>query len=148
MINEWKTRTEVPLECLFDVEVIPDESGAATGSLLVDAPDNVASTEPDWNHLAQLLMCSKFGFGLALTQSMFNLPTYPWAIEATAMKLGVSRRFLQMALFRESYSFESALRRCRALNHLLTSGDSPLHFAGKASDRYSLTAAMACGTAR
>ncbi|WP_321802289.1 hypothetical protein [Burkholderia sp. BCC1988] len=124
-VRDWRSCTFVPAEHLFDVEVIPDDTGAATGWLEVQMPIQPILAEPDWSHLADLLRRSRSGFGLALTQSMFRFPSYAWEISVVAAQLGVSRRSLQMALFRESYSFDAALRRCRRLKKLLSGDESP-----------------------
>jgi AraC-like DNA-binding protein len=117
------------MEQLFDVEVIPDHTGAATGWLEVQMPELTSRAAPDWKHLAVILRRSaRPGIGLALTQSMFGCPCYAWTVGRVADELGVSRRELQMALFREAYSFAATLRRCRRLNKLL--GDSLFQFVG------------------
>lgn len=122
--------TRLHAEQLFDIEVAPGRSGAAAGSIVLPAPAFVTGggAEPDWAALrarlhAQLNGTTRQGFALALTQAMFELPGHAWQIERVARELGASRRTLQMTLFRESYSFDAALRRCRRLNRLL-SGDS------------------------
>ena len=119
----------VRTEELFDVCAIPDETGAAIGWLELEIGACGAATEPDWKGLTQAFSRDGGGFGLALAQNMFRLPWYAWRIEDVARALGVTRRALQMALFRESYSFDAALRRCRRLNQLLREGDARYRFA-------------------
>ncbi|MBN3728973.1 hypothetical protein G3N92_33035, partial [Burkholderia sp. Ac-20379] len=121
--------TRLPAEQLFDIEVVPGRSGAAAGAIVLPAPAFVAGggTEPDWAALraqlgAQPACTARHGFALALTQAMFELPGYAWRIERVARELDVSRRAIQMALFRECYSFNAALLRCRRLNRLLDGG--------------------------
>lgn len=109
------------VEELFDVQLFPDQTGAATGRLEIDLVARDRRSEPDWTSLALSLSCGR-GFGLALTQSMFALPSYPWALEPVAAQIGTKPRSIQMALFRESYSFDAALRRCRHLDALLRTG--------------------------
>ncbi|MEK6423956.1 MAG: hypothetical protein V4801_30580 [Burkholderia gladioli] len=114
--------TRLPAEQVFDIVVMPGRSGAAAGSIVLPAPAFVdgSGAEPDWAALhAQLTCTARHGFALALTQAMFELPAYAWQIERVAYELAVSRRTLQMALFRECYSFNAALLRCRRLNRLL-----------------------------
>jgi hypothetical protein len=116
-------------EELFDVCAIPDETGAAIGWLELEINVCSTATEPDWKVLKQAFLRDGGGFGLALAQDMFRVPWYAWRIEDVARELGVTRRSLQMALFRESYSFDAALRRCRRLNQLLREGDARCRFA-------------------
>ncbi|TDG06062.1 hypothetical protein E1N52_22795 [Paraburkholderia guartelaensis] len=108
---------------------IPDETGAAIGWLELEIDTWTTTTEPDWRRLMQAFSRNGGGFGLALAQDMFRLPWYAWRIEDVARALGVTRRSLQMALFRESYSFDAALRRCRRLNQMLREGDARCRFA-------------------
>ncbi|MEX3985126.1 hypothetical protein AB4Y45_39875 [Paraburkholderia sp. EG287A] len=122
----------VRTEEMFDVYAIPDESGAASGWLELEIGAYTAAMEPDWKGLTQAFSRDGGGFGLALAQAMFRLPWYAWRIEDVARALGVTRRSLQMALFRESYSFDAALRRCRRLNQLLREGDARRRFAAMA----------------
>jgi hypothetical protein len=119
----------VRTEEMFDVCAIPDETGAASGWLELEIDACTTATVPDWNGLMQAFSRDGGGFGLALAQAMFRLPWYAWRIEDAARALGVTRRSLQMALFRESYSFDAALRRCRRLNQLLREGDARCRFA-------------------
>jgi len=119
----------VRTEEMFDVCAIPDETGAAIGWLELEIDTWTTTTEPDWRRLMQAFSRNGGGFGLALAQDMFRLPWYAWRIEDVARALGVTRRSLQMALFRESYSFDAALRRCRRLNQLLREGDARCRFA-------------------
>lgn len=121
--------TRVRTEELFDVDVLPDRSGAAVGHLEIALPLPASLVEPDWSHLASCLASStRGGFGLALTQSMFRLPRYPWNVRTVARELGLDARILQMVLFRESYSFHAALQRCRRLTSLLNGHDSLFRF--------------------
>lgn len=120
--------TRIWAEELIDVCAVPDQTGAATGWLELDIETRAAITEPDWNALRQAFTASG-GFGLALAQAMFRLPQYAWRIEQVARELGVTRRSLQMTLFRESYSFDAALRRCRRLHEWLRYGDRRCRFA-------------------
>jgi len=119
----------VRTEEMFDVCAIPDETGAASGWLELEIDGCLTASEPDWKGLTQAFSRDRGGFGLALAQDMFRLPTYAWRIDDVARALGVTRRSLQMALFRESYSFDAALRRCRRLNQLLHEGDARCGFA-------------------
>lgn len=132
-LGEKPLRPDIPTriwpEELIDVCAIPDQTGAATGWLELDIDASVTATEPDWNALRQAFKASG-GFGLALAQAMFRLPQYTWRIEEVAHELGVTRRSLQMTLFRESYSFDAALRRCRRLHEWLSFGDPRCRFAG------------------
>lgn len=121
--------TRVRAEEMFDVCAMPDETGAAIGWLELDIETLATATEPDWKVLKQAWSRDQGGFGLALAQDMFRLPLYAWRIEDVARALSVTRRSLQMALFRESYSFDAALRRCRRLNQLLREGDARCRFA-------------------
>ncbi len=118
----------VRVEELFDARAIPDETGAATGWLELDIDLRGAVCGPDWHELAVALRRGNGSFGLALTQGMFKAPSYAWTIEEVARELGVTRRELQMTLFRESYSFDAALKRCRSLNGLLRQSDTRCRF--------------------
>jgi hypothetical protein len=118
----------VDREEMIDVCAIPDETGAASGWFELHTGVCVSTTVPDWATLSAAFSRGE-GFGLALTQAMFGLPGYAWRIEIVAAELGITRRALQMTLFRESYSFDAALRRCRRLNQLLRDGDARCRFA-------------------
>ncbi|MEM5310306.1 hypothetical protein [Paraburkholderia sp. JHI869] len=118
----------VRTEEMFDVCAIPDETGAASGWLELEIGSWETATEPGWNVLKQAFLFDGGGFGLAMAQEMFRLPWYAWRIEDVARELGVTRRSLQMTLFRESYSFDAALRRCRRLNELLLEGNARCRF--------------------
>lgn len=115
-------------EEMFDVHMMPDETGAVTGRLEIDLMLRNKQSEPDWHSLALSYACNGRGFGLALTQSMFASPSYPWTLESLAARLGARPRAIQMALFRESYSFDAALRRCRSLHTLLRAGHAHCTF--------------------
>jgi hypothetical protein len=120
-------QTDLRTEQLFDIEVVPDSSGAATGWLKLQVPPYSPRAEPDWAYLKTVLAGScRLGIGLELTRSMFSFPGFHWKIDRVARMLGVSPRILQMALFRESYSFAATLARCRRLNQILTD-DFPFH---------------------
>ena len=112
----------IRLEEMFDVHMLPDETGAVTGRLEIELITADGPSEPDWHRLALIYSPHGRGFGLALTQSMFGLPWYPWTLESVAGRLCATPRSIQMALFRESYSFDAALRRCRHLHTLLRVG--------------------------
>jgi len=112
----------IGLEEMFDVRMIPDETGAVTGRLELEQMIRAERPVPDWRWLALAYSAHGRGFGLALTQSMFGLPWYPWTLDSLATHLCAKPRSIQMALFRESYSFDAALRRCRHLNTLLRVG--------------------------
>lgn len=111
---------QVKAEQLFDVSVAPDETGAVTGRIMLCGMIDAAGPEPDWPRLLHIYTVQSGVFGLALTQSMFQLPRYPWNMQDVAAQLHTEPRELQMMLFRQCYSFCAALRRCRALNKLLT----------------------------
>jgi hypothetical protein len=114
----------IRLEELFDVQMTPDETGAVTGRLELGLTVKNTLSEPDWRALA-LMYSSKYrGFGVVLAQNMFQLPWYPWTIETVASRLDTKPRALQMTLFRECYSFDAALRRCRRLDTLLRVGNA------------------------
>ncbi|WP_124500876.1 MULTISPECIES: hypothetical protein [unclassified Burkholderia] len=115
---------DVRVEESFDIRMTPDETGAVAGRLELDLTVKSALTEPEWGDLAAAYSGSRRGFGVALTQNMFQLPRYAWTLEKVASKLDIKPRALQMTLFRECYSFDSALRRCRQLDMLLQEGNS------------------------
>jgi hypothetical protein len=115
-------------EEMFDVHMMPDATGAVTGRLEIDLMQRHEQSEPDWRSLALTYVSSGRGFGLAVTQSMFALPAYSWTLDALAARLGATPRAIQMALFRESYSFDAALRRCRYLHTLLRVGHAHCTF--------------------
>ncbi|AFT90175.1 hypothetical protein LMG9964_06248 [Paraburkholderia phenoliruptrix] len=119
------TRSEVRLraEQLFDICMTPDSSGAVTTNLAIDFGPFRPRLEPDWDELGRVYPYSR-GFGLALVRSMFQSPYFPWDLRETAWALRTPPRSLQMTLFREGYSFDAALRRCRQLNTLLEKGDT------------------------
>jgi hypothetical protein len=110
-------------EQLFGIHMTPDSSGAVTINLAIDVGQTTRRPEPDWAELARVYLEAR-GFGQALAQSMFKNPLYPWNLGQTASALGAQPRSLQMALFREGYSFDAALRRCRRLHTLLEEGDA------------------------
>jgi hypothetical protein len=132
-LGEEPLRLHVPMriraEELIDICAVPDRTGAASGWLELEVDVCADATEPDWNALRQAITAGSSGFGLALAQAMFKLPRYAWRIEEVACELGVTRRALQMTLFRESYSFDAALRRCRRLSEWLSDGDLRGRFA-------------------
>lgn len=59
-------------------------------------------------------------FGRALAQQMFEMPDYQWTLSELAHAVGTDTRTAQMRLFREAYSFASALKRCRMLRLFLS----------------------------
>ena len=67
-------------------------------------------------------------FGRVLAQQMFATPEYQWTLSEVLRVVGTDTRALQMRLFREAYSFASALKRCRMLRLFLAalSEDIPL----------------------
>jgi len=115
-------KVHIRREEMFDVYMAPDRTGAVTGRLEIDLVLPSSQSEPDWEALARTYSTHPRGFGLSLAQTMFQLPWYPWQIEAVASRMDTKPRSLQMVLFRESYSFDAALRRCRQLNTLLRAG--------------------------
>lgn len=120
---------------MFDVSMMPDETGAVTGRLEIDLDVSDAEAEPDWNALAAALSSNVRGVGLALTQTMFRFPWHGWKLEAVAARLDTTPRMLQMALFREAYSFDATLRRCRRLNSLLQIGHAHCTFSPARKDQ-------------
>jgi hypothetical protein len=106
-------------EELFHIHLIPDHTGVATGRIELDLDMLATGLEPDWDVLASAFSESSRGFGLALTQAMFQLPWYTWNLETVATRIKTTRRCVQAKLFREAYSFCSALHRCRQLHSLL-----------------------------
>lgn len=113
---------------MFDVYMMPDQTGAVAGRLEIDLVLPASQSEPDWDALACTYSTDPRGFGLSLAQTMFRLPWYPWRLETVASRLGTKPRSLQIVLFRESYSFDAALRRCRQLNTLLRAGRTDCTF--------------------
>ncbi|MBN3793055.1 hypothetical protein [Burkholderia sp. Ac-20353] len=115
-------------EELFDVQMAPDETGAVAGRLELGLTVKGPLLEPDWDTLTSIYSSNGRGFGLALAQNMFRLPWYPWSLENVASQLDTKPRALQMTLFRECYSFDAALRRCRRLDTLLREGNAHCSF--------------------
>ena len=109
-------------EQLFGIQMTPDSSGAVTINLSMDFGPTVPSLEPNWVELGRVYL-EACGVGPSLARSMFRMPNYQWKLGETASALGVRPRSLQMALFREGYSFDATLRRCRRLHTLLEQGD-------------------------
>ncbi|MGU7776157.1 hypothetical protein ACV229_39135 [Burkholderia sp. MR1-5-21] len=122
------SHVRIRMEELFDVQMTPDETGAVSGRLELGVTVDRALSEPEWDALALMYASNSRGFGVALTQSMFQLPWYPWTIEKVASQLDAKPRALQMTLFRECYSFNAALRRCRGLDTLLRVGNAHCAF--------------------
>jgi hypothetical protein len=120
---ESASDVRVKAEQLFGLHMTPDSSGAVTVDLVIDVGLTLPRAEPDWTELARVFLKTR-GFGPALARSMFQLPFYPWKLGETAAALGTQPRSLQMTLFREGYSFDAALRRCRRLHILLDGGHS------------------------
>jgi hypothetical protein len=111
----------------FDVAVMPDLAGAAVGCIVLDCMSNLTESAPDWYKMAVEYAGKNQNFGLTLAQSMFFSPEYSWSLTGVAERLKIEPRAIQMALFRESYSFASTLRRCRRLRKLLSvMGAEPL----------------------
>ncbi|WP_155630848.1 hypothetical protein [Burkholderia cepacia] len=115
-------------EELFDVQMMPDETGAVAGRVELNLTVISTPLEPDWDTLESVFSNNCRGFGVLLAQSMFQLPWYPWTIKTVASRIGTKPRALQMALFRECYSFDAVLRRCRRLNTLLQLGSDDCTF--------------------
>ncbi|WP_321897430.1 hypothetical protein [Burkholderia cepacia] len=115
-------------EELFDVQMTPDETGAVAGRVELSLTMIDTLLEPDWDTLASVYSKNCRGFGVLLAQNMFQQPWYPWTIRAVASRLDTKPRALQMALFRECYSFDAMLRRCRRLNTLLQLGSHDCTF--------------------
>lgn len=120
----------MPTEELFDSHILPDAHGSAAGQLVIAADfDHAGSaSEPDWSSLRSAYARGSSGFGLALAQSMFKHPWYVWDIQLVAARLELTSKGLQTALFRDAYSYEAALRRCRRLHGMLERGHSGCFF--------------------
>ncbi len=117
--SEWHLRAEQ----LFAIQMTPDSSGAVTVNVSMDLGPTMPGLGPDWVELARVFK-EACGVGPALARSMFKTPAYKWALDETAATLGARPRSLQMALFREGYSFNATLRRCRRLHALFEGGDT------------------------
>ncbi|SIT41411.1 conserved hypothetical protein [Paraburkholderia ribeironis] len=117
------SEARVRAEQLIDIFMTPDTSGGVTTHLTIDFGPMTPRPDPDWDELGRVYHHAR-GFGLALARSMFQTPYYPWKLHETASALGTLPRSLQKTLFRECYSFDAALRRCRRLNGLLEEGNS------------------------
>jgi hypothetical protein len=104
----------------FDVSMMPDASGAASGRLVLDTPSRSRLEGPDWDSLDTALWHSNKCLGLVLAQNMFCFPDDTWSLREVAHRLGTDPRHIQVALFRECYSFAATLQRCRRLNLLLS----------------------------
>ncbi|AQH02625.1 hypothetical protein A9R05_27220 [Burkholderia sp. KK1] len=120
----------VPTEELFDSHILPDAHGSAAGQLVIAADFDHAglACEPDWSSLRSVYARGSRGLGLALAQSMFKHPWYGWDIQLVAARLELTSKGLQTALFRDAYSYEAALRRCRRLHGMLERGHSGCFF--------------------
>jgi hypothetical protein len=116
------SEVRIKAEQLFDIHMTPDSSGAVTTHLTIDLGPITLRSEPDWDELGRAYPFTR-GFGMVLARSMFQIPVYPWNLRETASALRTQPRSLQMTLFREGYSFDAALRRCRRLNVLLEEGN-------------------------
>jgi hypothetical protein len=112
----------VRAEQLFAIHMTPDSSGAVTINLTIDIGPSRSRLEPDWDQLRRAYLYGR-DFGPALVQSMFQMPRYAWRLGEVAAALEAPPRSLQMTLFREGYSFDAALRRCRRLHMLLEAGN-------------------------
>ncbi|WP_233859538.1 hypothetical protein [Paraburkholderia sp. HD33-4] len=115
---------------MFDSLILPDAYGSAAGQLLiaVDFGHPGSACEPDWSALRSACKRGSEGLGLALAQTMFTHPWYEWQLRPVASQLGTTSKGLQAALFRDGYSYESALRRCRRLHGMLERGHSGCFF--------------------
>lgn len=80
----WASLSFVSTERSFDVQVIPDRTGGASVWLEIHIPLQVASQEHDWGELGNRLICSRGGFGFALTQTMFRFLSWKCDIRAVA----------------------------------------------------------------
>ncbi|CAN7666881.1 hypothetical protein LJR230_005069 [Trinickia sp. LjRoot230] len=109
----------LPAENCFSVAIEPDAHGCAAGMLIFDSFTEVSGMKPDYAALAHAFAQPAPPFGQTLAQQMFSSPDYPWSAAEIATCLGIDKRTLQMRLFREAYSFASALRRCRLLRCFL-----------------------------
>jgi hypothetical protein len=120
----------VPTEELFDSHIQADAYGGASGHLVIATDVACAATagEPDWHALRFAYARGSRGFGLALAQSMFTHPGYAWDIHAVVSHLDASLKGVQTALFRDAYSYDATLRRCRRLHDMFDRGHAGCHF--------------------
>jgi hypothetical protein len=120
----------VPMEEMFDSHILPDAYGSAVGQLVIatDPGHSDSGCEPDWASLRSAYVRGSRGYGLALAQRMFTHPWFEWDLRFVAAQLATTSKDLQATLFRDAYSYESALRRSRRLHGMLERGHSGCFF--------------------